>query len=41
MSDAPILRVDQVHKAFAAMQGDGTYHKILAKWKLGLDELEQ
>jgi polar amino acid transport system substrate-binding protein len=31
---------DAIAKAFAAMQRDGTYHKILAKWKLGLDELK-
>jgi polar amino acid transport system substrate-binding protein len=32
---------DAIAKAFAAMQRDGTYHRILAKWKLGLDELKQ
>jgi polar amino acid transport system substrate-binding protein len=32
---------DAIAKAFAAMQADGTYHNILAKWKLGLDELKQ
>jgi len=31
---------DAIAKAFAAMQSDGTYHKILDKWKLGLDELK-
>jgi polar amino acid transport system substrate-binding protein len=31
---------DAIAKAFAAMQSDGTYHKILAKWHLGLDELK-
>jgi polar amino acid transport system substrate-binding protein len=31
---------DAIAKAFAAMQSDGTYHEILAKWKLGLDELK-
>jgi len=31
---------DAIAKAFAGMQSDGTYHKILDKWKLGLDELK-
>jgi polar amino acid transport system substrate-binding protein len=29
-----------IAKAFASMQADGTYKKILAKWHLGLDELQ-
>jgi polar amino acid transport system substrate-binding protein len=32
---------DAIAKAFAAMQGDGTYSRILAKWSLQLDELKQ
>ena len=31
---------DAIAKAFASMQADGTYKKILAKWHLGLDELK-
>jgi polar amino acid transport system substrate-binding protein len=31
---------DAIAKAFASMQADGTYKKILAKWNLGLDELK-
>jgi polar amino acid transport system substrate-binding protein len=31
---------DAIDKAFASMQADGTYKKILAKWNLGLDELK-
>ena len=31
---------DAIAKAFAGMQADGTYKKILAKWNLGLDELK-
>ena len=32
---------DAIAKAFAEMQADGTYGRILAKWNLQLDELEQ
>jgi polar amino acid transport system substrate-binding protein len=32
---------DAIAKAFASMQADGTYSKILAKWNLQLDELKQ
>lgn len=31
---------DAIAKAFASMQSDGTYSKILAKWHLQLDELK-
>jgi polar amino acid transport system substrate-binding protein len=31
---------DAIAKAFSSMQADGTYHKILAKWHLGIDELK-
>lgn len=31
---------DAIAKAFSAMQSDGTYAKILAKWHLKLDELK-
>jgi polar amino acid transport system substrate-binding protein len=31
---------DAIGKAFASMQADGTYKKILAKWNLALDELK-
>jgi polar amino acid transport system substrate-binding protein len=31
---------DGIAKAFASMQADGTYKKILDKWNLGLDELK-
>jgi polar amino acid transport system substrate-binding protein len=31
---------DAIAKAFASMQADGTYKKILAKWNLELDELK-
>jgi polar amino acid transport system substrate-binding protein len=32
---------DAIAKAFAAMQADGTYTRILTKWNLQLDELKQ
>jgi polar amino acid transport system substrate-binding protein len=32
---------DAIAKAFGAMQADGTYSRILAKWNLQLDELKQ
>jgi polar amino acid transport system substrate-binding protein len=31
---------DAIAKAFAAMQADGTYSRILAKWNLQIDELK-
>ena len=31
---------DAIAKAFASMQKDGTYSRILAKWNLQLDEMK-